>query len=458
MELNTRYQRQVLIATSLSYVIVILDTSIVNVALNSMSENFGSDIAGLQWVINAYTLAFASLLLTGGLLGDRFGAKKIYAIGLGVFALASALCGLAAHLPGLVGARALQGMGAALLVPCSLMLINNAYPQAHQRAGAIGVWAGCGGIAMAAGPLVGGVLIELWGWRSIFLVNVPIALIGVWLTTRIAPSEPVAPNRHLDLTGQLTVMIALATSVAVLIEGARWGWNSVWVYTGVGAACIAWCVFLMTESRHKDPMLPLYFFRNRVFSGAAFLSLMSALVFYGLFFLLSLYFQSDRGWSPLKTGLAFLPLTAMVTLGSFTCGRLTRAYGVRAVLCLGFTLYALGFIGLFALASDAPYWRIAVCYPAVGFGAGVITPAATSVLMSVVDRTKAGVAAGTLNASRQSGSAFGVAIFGALLTSIHPLNDAIHVAVSVAIGLSLLSVLLAALVLKAPATQPAESV
>lgn len=177
--------------------------------------------------------------------------------------------------------------------------------------------------------------------------------------------------------------------------------------------------FLVTESRHKEPMLPLYYFRNKVFSGATLISLISSLVFYGLFFLLSLYFQTNRGWSPLETGLAFLPLTVMVTLGSFTCGRLSRAYGVRAVLCVGFMLYALGFLGLFALASEAPYWRIALCYPAVGFGAGIITPAATSALMSVVEHSSAGVAAGTLNASRQSGSAFGVAIFGALLSAIN---------------------------------------
>ncbi|UII63941.1 MFS transporter [Xanthomonas translucens] len=435
---------------------MILDTSIVNVALESISRTFGSDIAGLQWVINAYTLTFASALLTGGLLGDRFGAKKIYAAGLCLFAVASALCGLATGLPALVGARVLQGLGAALLVPCSLLLINTAYPQTHQRASAIGVWAGCGGVAMAAGPLLGGVLIELFGWRSIFLVNVPVALIGMWLTSRIPSSAPLAPNRHLDVTGQVAAIVALATSVAVLIEGAKLGWDSASVYVGILVACIAWYVFLATESRQDDPMLPLRYFRNPVFSGATLLSLVSALVFYGLFFLLSLYFQKDRGWSALETGLAFLPLTAMVTLGSFTCGRLTRRYGARAVLFTGFGLYTLGFSGLFGLADDAPYWRIAVCYPAVGFGAGIITPAATSVLMSVVEHAKAGVAAGTLNAGRQSGSAFGVAIFGALLTSIHPLHDAICVAVGVAIGLSLLAMLLSALLLKTPMAQPAE--
>lgn len=457
MEPLTDYQRRVLFATSLSYVVVILDTSIVNVALDAISDALNSGISGLQWVINSYTLTFASLLLTGGLLGDRFGAKKIYSLGLLLFALSSAACGLITSLPELVFARTLQGVGAALLVPCSLMLINSAYPQPHKRAGAIGVWAGCGGIAMAAGPLVGGVLIEFFGWRSIFLINVPIAMVGIWLTSRIPDTAPAAPRRPMDFTGQLAAIVALATSVAVLIEGARLGWNSPWVYAGVVLACMSWAVFLVTESRHKEPMLPLYYFRNAVFSGATFISWVSSLVFYGLFFVLSLYFQTSRGWSALETGAAFLPLTAMVTLGSFSSGRLSRRYGARAVLCTGFALYALGFAGLFSLASDVPYWRIALCYPAVGFAAGIITPAATSALMSVVDPAKAGVAAGTLNASRQTGSAFGVAIFGALLSAIQPLGEAIYIALAFSTGLSLLAMLLSGVVLKPPVTQTVES-
>ena len=440
-----RTVRHVLVATSLSYVVVVLDTSIVNVALQPISDALAADITGLQWVINAYTLAFASLLLTGGLLGDRFGAKRIYGLGLLLFALASALCRLASGLPALVAARVLQGVGAALLVPCSLMLINSAYPHAHQRASAIGVWAGCGGMAMAAGPLVGGVLIELLGWRSIFLINVPIALLGVWLSTRIAQSPPLAPNRHLDLTGQVAGSVALATSVAVLIEGARLGWHSPWVYCAVLLAAAAWWGFLRIEHRHPDPMLPLQYLRDPLFAGAAFLSWASALVFYGVFFLLSLYFQAHRGWSPLDTGLAFLPLTAMVTLGSFTSGRLTRALGVSRVLIAGFTLYTFGFLGLFSLAGNTPYWRVALCYPALGLGAGLITPAATAMLMGVVDRGRAGVAAGMLNASRQCGSVFGVAIFGALLTSIQPLDVAIEVAVGAAAGLSGVALVLALL-------------
>lgn len=450
MEAKNLHQRQVLIATCLSYVVVILDTSIVNVALEPISHALDADVSGLQWVINAYTLAFASLLLSGGLMGDRFSAKKIYSLGLMIFAVASALCAVASNLPMLIAARILQGTGAALLVPCSLMLINGAYPHHAQRASAIGIWAGCGGIAMAAGPLVGGVLIALLGWRSIFMVNVPLALIAVCLTSRLPDLPSTAPHRPLDLIGQITAITALAISTAVMIEGPRLGWSSPWVYLGIGMAGAAWWGFVHTERRHAHPMLALRCFRNATFSGATALALISGLVFYGLFFLQSVDLQRNRGWSALDTGLAFLPLTVMVALGSFSCGRLMQALGIRGVLCCGFALYTLGFIGLLALASDAPYWRIALCYPAVGFAAGIITPAATTSLMSVVDRANAGVAAATLNASRQIGCGFGVAIFGALSTGIDPFDKAIVAAVSVAIGLSAVAFLLSAWLMRSP--------
>ena len=435
------YQKRVLIATSLSYVIVILDTSIVNVALEPVAASLGSDIAGLQWVVNAYTLTFASLLLSGGALGDRIGAKTVYLAGLLVFACASALCGLAPDLQILVVARVLQGVGAALLVPCSLTLINHAFPVARQRASAIGVLAGCGGIAMAAGPLAGGLLTHLLGWRSIFLVNVPIALIGAWLTTRIGAVRPASSDRSMDVAGQLLAVVALGASVAVLIEGAKLGWQAAATRVGAAIALAAWVAFALAEGRRKQPMLPLGFFRSPVFSASAFVSLISGLIFYGLFFLLSLYFQSARGWSPLQTGLAFLPLTVMVAIGSFASGALNRTYGAHRLVCAGFLLYAVGFVGLVALADDAPYWRIALCFPAVGFAAGAISPAATAALMTAVDKARAGVGAGVLNASRQTGAAFGVAIFGALMSAIQPVDVGIRVAVYLAIGLSLLGAL-----------------
>ena len=440
MSEENRSKRSVLLATSLSYVVVILDTTIVNIALVRIAASLGADVSGLQWVVNAYTLTFASLLLTGGLLGDRLGARNVYLTGLLIFAAASALCGLAPNLTMLVIARVLQGVGAALLVPCSLTLISAAYTDSQQRGGAISVWAGCGGVAMAAGPLVGGLLIHWLGWRSIFVVNVPIAACGALLTLRI-PSAGRKHVEHMDFAGQAAAIVALACSVAVLIEGVKIGWTSTPIMAGIAAAFAGWFAFIVIERRRARPMLPLGLFRNPIFSASVFVSLVSAFVFYGLLFLLSLYFQEGRGWQSLRTGLAFLPLTVMVTAGSFSAGRLGAAYGTRRVVVAGFLSYAVGFAGLLALANDAPYWRIALCFPAVGFGSGVITPAATATLMGVVDKTRAGVAAGVLNASRQTGAAFGVAIFGLLMSAVKPLDLGVRVAVCLAVALSLLAAL-----------------
>jgi len=311
-------QRRVLAATALSYVVVILDTSIVNVALERIAEAFTTGVAGLQWVVNAYILSFASLLLTGGALGDRLGARNVYLAGLVVFTLASALCGAASGLPMLTAARVLQGIGAAMLVPCSLSLINNAYPDPGQRAAAIGLWAGFGGVALAAGPLVGGVLIHLLGWRGIFLINVPVGAVGVWLTTRIERDAGVTLGRHLDLAGQAAAIVALGLLIAPLIEGPVLGWRSPLVLGGFAGSLLAWAAFLRLETSRAQPILPLTFFKDRVFSASALVSAVAALTFYGLIFVLSLYLQRIRGLSPLQTGLYPVHVRIRKSLGEMT--------------------------------------------------------------------------------------------------------------------------------------------
>jgi len=431
-------QKWLLAATSISYIIVILDTSIVNVALAPLAATLHSSITGLQWVVSSYTVTFASLLLSGGALGDKLGAKNVYLTGLLLFVLASVGCGLSSTLSTMIFSRILQGIGAALLVPSSLSLINSEFPQSQQRAKAIGIWAGCGGIAMAAGPLFGGLLIQQLGWRSIFLINVPIALLGIVLATRIPAIKITANERPMDFAGQLLAIIALGSSIAVLIEGAHRGWRDPWIYCGVIVAAIAWGLFIFTERTINQPMLPMKLFRIADFSASVTLSLISGLVFYGLFFLLSLYFETVRGWSSLDTGLAFLPLTLLVTLGSFSAGKLNRLFGPFWLIagCCG--LYAAGFAGLIILRENAPYWRIALCFPALGLAAGIITPVATAAVMGSIVKEQAGIAAGVLNASRQAGSALGVAIFGGLLSAVKPLAAGIYSAVCVAIALSLL--------------------
>ncbi|POE17268.1 MFS transporter [Pectobacterium odoriferum] len=435
-------KKWLLSATSISYIIVILDTSIVNVALAPLAAALHSTISGLQWVVSSYTITFASLLLSGGALGDKLGAKNVYLTGLLLFGFASAGCGFSSTLSTMIFSRILQGIGAALLVPASLALINSEFPQSQERAKAIGIWAGCGGIAMAAGPLFGGLLIQLLGWRSIFLVNVPIVLLGIVLATRIPAIKISANERTMDIAGQLFAIIALGLSIAVLIEGGHRGWCDPWICGGVLVAAMAWGLFIFTERTISHPMLPMKLFRLADFSASVTVSLISGLVFYGLFFLLSLYFETVRGWSSLDAGLAFLPLTLLVTLGSFSAGKLNRLFGPLWLIagCCG--LYVAGFTGLLILRENAPYWRVAVCFPALGLAAGVITPVATAAVMGSIVKEQAGIVAGVLNASRQTGAALGVAIFGGLLSAVKPLAAGIYVAVCLGIAFSMLGGLL----------------
>ncbi|KAB7597777.1 MFS transporter [Verminephrobacter eiseniae] len=435
-------QQRVLAATSISYIVVILDTSIVNVALERISNALHTHISGLQWVVNAYTLAFACLLLSGGTLGDRWGARNIYLAGLALFTAASALCGFAPDLTILTIARVLQGVGAALLVPCSLTLINHAYPDPGERAVAFGVWASCGGAAMAAGPLVGGLLINMFGWRSIFLANVPIGLLGVWLIWRVARDKSETQIRHLDLSGQLSLIVALGSLITVLIEGPVLGWQSLPILIGIAVSIVSAGLFLMIESLRDQPMLPLSFFGNGLFSGSVVVTMVSALIFYGLVFMLSLYFQQVRNYSALQTGLSFLPLTAMVTFGSMISSRLTKKYGPRWPVAVALGLYATGFFGLLPVTATSPYWMIALPLPVIGLAAGLITPAATTALMGTVEKSRAGVAAGVQNASRQTGASIGVAIFGALSVAIHPFNASMHTAMWIAAVISLAALLI----------------
>lgn len=431
--------RRVLAATSVSYVIVLLDTSIVNVALNDIATSLATHIEGLQWVMNAYTLAFASLLLSGGKLGDRRGARNIYLAGLALFTLASVACGMAPDLPTLVMARVLQGAGAAMLVPCSLKLINQACPDPHQRARAVGIWVACGGIAMAAGPLVGGILIQLFDWRSIFFVNVPVGLLGIGMTLRIPGDATALPAQRFDLAGQLSAIIALGGLIAVLIEGRALGWGSPVIVAGIALTVIAWVVFLVAELRHREPMLPLALFNNGIFAGSTCVSMASAFVFYGLFFVTSLDWQQAKGYSPLAAGLAFLPMTIMVALGSLISNRLVKCGGRRGSMCAAFGLYAAGALGLLAAAGISSYWLAVAPMLAIGLASGFISPAATAPAMSTVGKESAGVAAAVLNAARQTGAALGVAIFGTLITAFQPLVAGMRIVLCLAVAVSMLA-------------------
>ncbi|QPC93510.1 MFS transporter [Mesorhizobium sp. INR15] len=361
-------------ATSLGFVVVQLDVSIVNVALARIGSALSMGVDGLQWVVDAYTLAFASLLLTGGALGDR--------------------------------------------MPCSLALLNRAYASDNrQRARAVGLWTAAGGIALSAGPVLGGFMVASLGWASIFLVNLPVGVFAIWMACRFLDETPRKTDRPpIDWAGQGLAILTLFALTGSFIEAGPFGWRSPLIIVGLAIAIVAGIAFLVVESRARSPMVPLDLFARRVPAATSLVGLVVNLTLYGTIFMLSLYFQQERHYSPQQTGLAFLPFMAAVTVSNVAAGRIAGKYGARLPMAAGLLIGAAGF-GLMALIdTDTSYasllWRLLF----LPVGIGLAVPAMTTALLSSVPTAVSGTASGVLNTVRQSGGAIGVALFGSALT------------------------------------------
>jgi DHA2 family methylenomycin A resistance protein-like MFS transporter len=410
----TRQQVMTLAATSLGFSLIILDVTVVNVALERVQADLAMTLSGLQWVANAYTLVFASLLLTGGALGDRLGAKQVFIGGSALFTLASLTCGLAPDAATLVASRLVQGIGAALCLPTALALLNIAFPDAVGRARAVGIWAGMGGLALAAGPVVGGVLVEMIGWRAIFLINLPLGALAIWAAAREAPSAPRHTGRGIDLPGQLLGILALGGLTIALIEGHELGWQHPLVLGGFVLALVAGGFFILVEARSANPMLPLSLFANRTVAAGSLVGLLNNFGYYGLLFILSLFFQSAKGYSPLMTGLAFLPMTASVTLVNLAAGRLTARFGARPPMVIGQAIAAVAYLSMAGIDAGTPYWIMAIPLLIAASGTALSVPAMTAAVLGAADRKRSGIAAGAFNAARQIGGMIGVSVVGAL--------------------------------------------
>jgi MFS transporter, DHA2 family, methylenomycin A resistance protein len=411
---------------SLGFGVVQLDVTIVNTALSSIGRSLGGGVSELQWVVSAYTIAFAALILTAGALGDRLGAKKIFMAGFTLFTLASVACAWAPSSVVLIASRAMQGMGAALLVPNSLALLNHAYPDEKQRGRAVGIWAAGASLALTAGPLAGGGLIALSGWRSIFLVNVPIGAAGLWLTWRYASETARSRARELDLAGQAAAIGALGCLAGAIIEGGARGWSNPWVLTGFVAFTVLGSLFIIQERRSHQPMLPLVLFQQRMFSLASVVGLLVNVAFYGLIFVLSLYFQQINGLSALATGLAFLPMMAAVLVVNLLAARAAERFGALPMIAAGALIAAAGCIVLLGVERGSGYRQICAQLVAMGAGLGLVVPPLTSTLLGSVDKARSGIAAGVLNATRQTGSVIGVALFGSLLERKGAFMSGVH--------------------------------
>ncbi len=410
-------KRVMLAAMSLGYAVVQLDVTIVNVAVDSIGRSFSGGIAGMQWVVTAYTTAFAALILTMGALGDRIGAKRVFAAGFAIFTAASLACALAPSIGVLIVARVVQGFGAATLVPNSLALLNHGYPDERERGWAVAIWAAGASTALTAGPLIGGALIAVSGWRSIFLVNLPLGLAAIWLTLRYTEETPSLRRPRFDLTGQITGILALGCFAGAIIEGGRLGWTNRFVLAGFLLALASAAAFIAIERRTAHPMMPLTLFHSSVFSAASAVGLMVNVAFYGLIFVFSLYFQQTNHWSPLWTGLAFVPMVGAVLAANLVVPRISPVIGPPVTVAAGSALMALACLALLGSRQDTPYAGLIAQFIALGGGLGLLVPPLTSMLLGSVEKSRSGISSGILNSMRQIGSVLGVALFGSMIAA-----------------------------------------
>ncbi len=403
--MGTPAGRAVVAAATLGSGMSLLDGTVVNVALRTIGEDLDADLAELQWINNGYLLTLASLILLGGSLGDRYGRRRIFVIGTVLFAGASVLCGLAPTPEVLIAARLLQGVGGGLLTPGSLAMIQGVFVH-DDRAPAIGAWSGLGSIAAAAGPLVGGVLIEYASWRWIFLINVPLAALTVWIAVRHVPeSRDPRPPERFDYVGSVLVMVALGATTYALIE---WGARMAVPAVVVGLASAVG--FVVVEARTRHPMLPLGIFRSRTFSAANSMTLLVYGALGAVVFFLVLQLQTVAGYGPLAAGLATLPITICMVFLASRGGRLSNRIGPRIPMTAGPIVMGLGTAWLLGVDQDTTYW-LDVMPPLTVFGLGLalmVAPLTATVLAAAPDEV-AGLASGVNNAVARTGSLLAVA-------------------------------------------------
>ena len=396
--------------------LILLDVTVVNVAIPAITAGLRTTTAGVQWVVDGYTVALASLLLAGGTLGDRFGLRRIVLAGLAVFGAASAGCALAATPGALIASRVVQGIGAALLLPGSVAAIADAYPGRAEQARALGLWAAASALALPTGPLLGGLIVSTLGWRAVFWINPPVVaacLIGV--LTLVRPSPRVRSVRGFDLGGLALATIALASAVyAVIAAGDSAG-------SAASAAAVAAAAsgagFIAVERRAAAPLVPLPVFANPEFRVANTAALIMNLTANGTLFLLTRYLQSVRGHSALTAGLLLLPLFAPMAVLSPLVGRLVARRGPRPAMIAGATLTAAGMLGLLAVTPTAPYARVLPALAVIGLGIGTFTAPVVAAAIRAVPPDRSGLASGVNNTARQAGTALGVAVFGAVADS-----------------------------------------
>ena len=413
---NAREKVIVLFTMCFALAMAMLDNTVVNVALPSISRELGAGVSELQWIVDAYVLAFASLLLTGGIAGDRYGRKRMFLLGLTIFTLSSLLCGLSQSTGQLIGARALQGVGAALLMPGTLAIITVTFPP-HERAKAIGLWAGMSGLALALGPTVGGLMVERLGWQSVFFLNIPIGIVAFVTATRTVQESRSEVTRQLDLPGLVLGSGALLAATYGLIEANVKGWGDPVIVASLAAAAVLLVLFLGWELRSPKAMMPLRLFRIHAFSAGNTVAFAVSLGMFATFFFLSLYMQLIRGYTPFEAGVRFLPMTVMIIVTAPNAGRYASKHGSRVPMTYGLLLAGGGLLALSRLGVDTPYWVMLPIFMLMGHGMGSAMTPMTAAVMNAVGPQRAGLGSAMTNTSREVGGVVGIALLGTILTT-----------------------------------------
>jgi MFS transporter, DHA2 family, methylenomycin A resistance protein len=395
----------------------LLDLSIVTVALPSMQAGLHAGFSSLQWVVDAYTLALSALLLSAGSLGDRYGRRRLYLAGMAVFTLGSAICAASPDTGVLIAGRVIQGAGATSLIPGSLSILAQAFPEPARRARMIGMWSGFAALAVAAGPVIGGVLVQKVGWWAIFLINLPIGIATVIVGARSIPESSDRTHAATDPAGQVAAIVWLGALTFALIQAGSRGWTAPVTIVPLVAAIAGFAGFLTIEARSSHPMLPLGLFANRMFAIANLASLALGFGAYSLFTYLSLYLQDSQGYSAISAGVRYLPLCAAIAVMNVCAGRFTARVGPPVAMTVGYTVAGGALLGLVVLDPGTSYVVVAGVFLAYGIGMGLSITPTTAAAMGGVQRERSGIASGTVNATRQAGNTFGIAILGSIITA-----------------------------------------
>ncbi len=437
-----------LAAVSVGLFMIMLDNTVVNVALPSMRRSLHMSLSELEWVVAGYALTFAAFMLIGGKLADFLGRRLIFMVGLAVFTGASLACGLAPSGGFLIGARIVQGLGGALMNPATLSIITATFAP-RERGRAIGIWAGVSALALAIGPLVGGLLTQHVNWNWIFFVNVPVGLLGLLLAPAlIDESRDTSAEQRLDVPGLATSALGLFALTYAFIEANSYGWSSGRILGAFAIAAVSLVAFLLLERHQRAPMLDLSLFRNRTFGGANAAMLFVGLAMFGTFFYVSLYMQNVLYYSPVQAGASFLPMTILVILIAPRAGTLTDRVGSRWLVGGGMTLLALMLFYFAQLGAHESFWALLPGLLLGGFGMGLTMTPVTAAAMSAVAVDKAGVGSAVLNSARQVGGSLGIAVMGAIVASASDYLTGFHDALRVGSGLCLAGAVVAVLAIR----------